>query len=174
MKNTILVILFTFTLFGCDKKTDESNKNIITSDITNFWVAYDKITSTQDSILQYKYLDSLYFRKGTKGLQGIRQARNYTPQDYITSINNYPKFWASIRENTLQAGKLGAELENGIEKLKTLYPELKPAKIYFSIGSFRTPGTTIDSLILIGSELAMADSKTVTTEFPKNLSHLKS
>jgi hypothetical protein len=174
MKNTILIILFTFTLFGCDKKTDDSNKNIITSDITNFWKAYDKISSTQDSILQYKYLDSLYFKNGTVGLKGIRQARNYTPQDYITSINNYPKFWASIRENTLLAEKLGSELENGIKKLKTLYPELKPAKIYFSIGSFRTPGTTIDSLVLIGSELSMADSKTETSEFPENLSHLKS
>lgn len=174
MKNTILIILFTFTLFGCDKKTDDSNKNIITSDITNFWKAYDKISSTQDSILQYKYLDSLYFKNGTVGLEGIRQARNYTPQDYITSINNYPKFWASIRKNTLQAEKMGSELENGVGKLKTLYPELKPAKIYFSIGSFRTPGTTIDSLVLIGSELAMADSKTETSEFPESLSHLKS
>jgi hypothetical protein len=174
MKNTILIILFTFILFGCNKKIDDSNKNIITSDITNFWKAYDKISSTQDSILQYKYLDSLYFKNGTVGLEGIRQARNYTPQDYITSINNYPKFWASIRENTLQAEKMSSELENGVGKLKTLYPELKPAKIYFSIGSFRTPGTTIDSLVLIGSELSMADSKTETSEFPENLSHLKS
>jgi len=83
-------------------------------------------------------------------------------------------FWASIRENTLQVEKIGSELENGIKKLKTLYPELEPAKIYFSIGSFRTPGTTIDSLVLIGSELAMADSKTETSEFSENLVHLKS
>jgi hypothetical protein len=174
MKNTFLITLLIFTLFGCDEKVNDSNRNIITSDITNFWDAYDKITSTQDSILQYKYLDNLYFQNGTVGLEGIRQARNYTPQDYINSINNYPKFWTSIRENTLQAEKIGSELENGVNKLKTLYPELKPAKIYFSIGSFRTPGTTIDSLVLIGSELAMADSKTETSEFPENLAHLKS
>ena len=174
MKNTFLILLFIFTLFGCDKKTDAFNRNIITSDITNFWEAYDKITSTQDSILQYKYLDSLYFKNGTVGLEAIRQARNYTSQDYIASINKYPKFWASIRENTLQAEKIGSKLEGGVAKLKTLYPELKPAKIYFCIGSFRTPGTTIDSLVLIGSELSMADSKTETSEFPENLSHLKS
>ena len=174
MKNTFLITLLIFTLFGCNKKINDSNRNIITSDITNFWEAYDKITSTQDSILQYKYLDSLYFQNGTVGLEGIRKARNYTPQDYINSINNYPKFWTSIRKNTLQAENLGLELEIGVEKLRTLYPELKPAKIYFSIGSFRTPGTTIDSLVLIGSELAMANSKTETSEFPESLAHLKS
>jgi len=143
MKNTFLIILLIFTLFGCNKRVDNSNKNIITSDITNFWEAYDKIISTQDSILQYKYLDSLYFQKGTVGLERIRQVRNYTPEGYINSINNYPKFWASIRKNTLQVEKIASELESGVEKLKPLYPELKPAKIYFSIGSFRTPGTTI-------------------------------
>lgn len=174
MKNIFFIILVTFTLFGCGKKTDDSTRNIITSDITNFWKAYDKISSTQDSILQYKYLDSLYFKNGTIGLEAIRKARNYTPQDYITSINNYPKFWTSIRENTLKAEKMGSELKNGIGKLKTIYPELKPAKIYFSIGSFRTSGTVVDSLILIGSELSMGDSKTETSEFPEKLSHLKS
>jgi len=173
MKKT-LIFLIAVVIFTSCHNNQHLNKNVITSDIDNFWKAYDKITVTKDSILQYKYLDSLYFQNGTVGLKGIRQARNYTPQDYITSINNYPKFWASIRENTLQAEKMGSELENGVEKLKTLYPELKPAKIYFSIGSFRTPGTTIDSLVLIGSELSMADSKTETSEFPENLSHLKS
>ena len=143
------------------------------TDITNFWDTHDKITSTTDSILQFKYLDSLYFQKGTVGLVGIRQARNYTPQDYINAINNYPKFWASIRKNTLEVDKLSGELEGGINKLKKLYPDLKPAKIYFTIGAFRTGGTTIDNLLLIGCEISMADSTTDTSELPENLSHLK-
>jgi hypothetical protein len=151
----------------------KSSSNIINVDITNFWNAYDKISTTQDSVLQYKYLDSLYLKKGSAGLEGIRQARNYTPEDYISAINNYPKFWASIKKNTLQSDKIGSELEKGIEKLKALYPELKPAKIYLTIGAFRTGGTTIDSLVLIGAEISMADSKTVTSEFPESLSHLK-
>jgi hypothetical protein len=173
MKN-ILILLIAVIIFTNCQNRQHINQNVITSDITNFWEAYDKITSTKDSILQLKYLDSLYFMDGTVGLEGIRQARNYTPQDYINSINNYPKFWTSIRKNTLQAENLGLELEIGVNKLRTLYPELKPAKIYFSIGSFRTPGTTIDSLVLIGSELAMADNKTETSEFPESLAHLKS
>ena len=165
---TIAALIFTNFTIGQHK-----NQNVITSDITNFWIAYDKITATNDSILQLKYLDTYYFQKGTIGLEGIRQARNYTPQEYINSINNYPKFWNSIRENTLQAGKIGNELEKGIKKLKEVYPKLQPAKIYFTIGAFRTGGTIIDRLVLIGSEISMADNVTETSEFPENLSHLK-
>lgn len=170
--NKLLPLITLLSIFtSCQVK--KQNPNIFTGDITNFWKAYDKITTTQDSILQEKYLDSLYFQKGTVGLKKIRQARSYTAQDYIQSINNYPKFWKSIRKNTLEASEKGSELEAGIAKLKELYPQLKPAKIYFTVGAFRTGGTTMDSLVLIGSEISMADSTTETNEFPENLSHLK-
>jgi len=173
MKNPLILLITVLTLTNCNTK-QQLDQNVVTSDINNFWKAYDKITSTQDSILQYKYLDSLYLKKGTLGLQGIRQARNYTTEDYLSSINNYPKFWNSIRENTLEATEIKSELEKGIKKFKAIYPELRPAKIYFTIGAFRTGGTTIDSLVLIGSEISMADSKTETSEFPESLSHLES
>ncbi len=172
MKRTLILLIAGIIFVSCQNR-QPINENVITTDITNFWEAYDNITTTQDSVLQYNYLDSLYFKKGTAGLEGIREVRNYTAQDYIHSINNYPKFWNSNRKNTLEANQIGDELEGGIEKLKTLYPELKPAKIYLTVGAFRTGGTTIDSLVLIGSEISMADSTTVTSEFPERLAHLK-
>jgi hypothetical protein len=173
MRKILILTITALAIISCQDE-QKLNQNVVTSDITNFWNAFDKITLTQDSVLQYKYLDSLYFQKGTAGLEGIRQARRYTPEDYINLINNYPKFWRSVRKNTLKASKISSELEEGIKKLKAIYPELKPAKIYFTIGAFRTPGTTIDSLVLIGAELSMADSTTETSEFPESLSYLKS
>jgi len=166
-KNNILSIILILSLFSCDK--NKPNQNIITTDIDNFWNAFDKIVTTKDSILQYKYLDSLYINKGTLGLKGIMQARNYTPEDYINAINNNPKFWTSIRQNTLKTGNYIHELNNGIEKIRAIYPKLKPAKMYFTIGALRTGGTYLDSLVLIGSEIAMANKNTVTSEFPKEI-----
>jgi hypothetical protein len=166
-----MIVYITVTIFlNCN--TSHDYKNVIISDIPNFWNAYDKIVSTEDSILQYKYLDSLYLKKGTKGLEGIRRARSYTSKDYVNSINSYPKFWNSIRENTLKVTDIRSELEVGIEKLRGIYPDLKPAKIYFTIGAFRTGGTTIDGMVLIGSEISMADSSTETSEFSEDLAHL--
>jgi len=173
MKNNphYLILLIPFLLLQSCQTNQESN-NVITSDITNFWKAYDQIQTVEDAVSKLRILDSLYFSKGTIGLKAIREVRNYTPQDYLKSIDDYPKFWASIRENTLEANKIEQELEGGIEKLRQFYPDLKPAKIYFTIGAFRTGGTVLDSLVLIGSEISMADSTTVTEEFPEALSHL--
>ncbi len=154
------------TLFTCCVNQSPKQHNIVTTDIENFWVAYDKIVSTEDSALQYKLLDSLYYKKGTAGLHAMIQAKNYTPQDYISAINNYPKFWNAVRENTLKANDFSTDLQEGIEKLRAIYPHLKPAKMYFTIGALRSNGTTLDSLVLIGSELAMTDQNTPSDEFP--------
>lgn len=166
MNKLLILMVIVLMLLSC--QTEKKNfENIVTTDITNFWEAYDKISSTQDSVLQYKYLDSLYFDKGTAGLEGIRQARNYTPEDYIHSINNYPKFWASVRKNTLKADTYRQDIQEGIEKLQQLYPASEQRKIYFTIGAMRTGGTYLDSLVLIGSEMAMADRNTVASELPE-------
>jgi len=171
MKNILKLLLIISVLNSC-YSYQTIDETVITSDIENFWIAYDKITSVKDSNEQLILLDSLYLKKGTPGLKAIREARNYTPEDFLNSINNYPKFWTSIRNNTLKVNQYKTNMVEGIDKLKEYYPELKPAKIYFTIGAFRTGGTTLDSLVLIGSEISMTDSTTVTEEFPESLSHL--
>lgn len=121
-----LFVLISALMFADGLCGQHASQNVVTTDISNFWTAYDRITSTQDSILQYTYLDSLYFRNGTEGLAGIRAARNYTPQDYINSINNFPAFWSSIRNNTLAVDANKADLENGIEANLPTVVGLKP------------------------------------------------
>ncbi len=171
MKNFLILAILASLHTSC--LVSKQNSNIVTSDIKNFWEAYDKILSTEDTIKQYQFLDSLYFKRGSDGLSAIRQARQYTPQEYLSAIKNYPIFWTSIRENTLKVDQYCSKLEKGIENLKEIYPDMKPAKIYFTIGALRTNGTTIDSLVLIGSELALANKETPTNEFPESLSHLR-
>ena len=161
-----MIILLMLT--AC-KPQQQEKAYVITSDVTNFWNAYDKIIGTRDSALQYKYLDSLFFNKATAGQKAMWEVRNYTAKEYVDAINNYPKFWNSIRKNTLKAKQFEKEFEQGIAKLRVLYPALKPVKIYFTVGVFRSGGTTLDSLVLIGSELAMTDKNTVVSEFPETV-----
>lgn len=172
MKNGLLLLLLALALTQC-KNSNSTTQQVVTTDLHNFWEAYDLITATSDSATQYQYLDSLFIQRGTPGLQGVMQARNYSPQEYLHAINHYPKFWASIRPNMQLADELSGELQDGIQKFREIYPDLKPAKIYFTVGAFRTGGTTIDSTVMIGSEISLADSSTVTSEFPENLAHLK-
>ncbi len=140
-------------------------QDVVTSDIDNFWKAYDLVIEESDSLKQVALIDSLYIKKGTIGLKSIMEARNYSAAEYVDIINSYPKFFNSIRSNTLKSRQLAEELDEGIGRLEAIYPKLKPAKIYFTIGCLRTNGTTRDSLVLIGSELAMTDSQTDISEF---------
>lgn len=167
MKNNLLflIIVSLISCTGHPSKIDSSN--IITEDIALFWNAYDQITSTKDSTQQYQLLEDLYLSKGSDGLKAMIKSRNYTSKDFLDAINHHPKFWASIRENTLKADQFSTSLNEGIEKLRAVYPHLKPAKMYFTIGALRSNGTTMDSLVLIGSELAMTDQNTITSEFTK-------
>jgi len=158
-----LAILF-ISLFLYSQKT-----SVVTSDIDNFWVAFDKITSTQDMLQQQDYLKTFFLDKGTPGLKAIMEARGYTAQHYIDAINAYPKFWKSVRGNTLKAKIYGRELDKAIVKLKKVYPDLKRTTVYFTIGALRTGGTAYNGVVLIGSEVAMTDESTVSTEFPLDI-----
>lgn len=162
--NRILILLLIAITFSC-QTLEEKQSNVITTDIDNFWTAYDLVIQETDSLKQIELIDSLYIQKGTFGLQKIMEVRNYTVQEYVELINKYPKYWNSIRKNTYKSKSLAAELNEGIQKLKSIYPKLRPAKIYFTIGAMRTNGTTRDSSVLIGSELAMSDSNTDISEF---------
>ena len=153
---------------SCEEKT-AIESYVHTSDIDHFWTAFDKISATTDTIAQEKYLKELFLDKGTAGLNALINVREYTPGEYLAAIRNHPKFWASIRENTFKSKVIEQDLKEGIDKLRNIYPELKPAKIYFTIGALRTNGTTMDSLVLIGSELAMTDQNTVSSEFPEQI-----
>ena len=158
-----LVLLLTLT----NSSAQNSNAKIVNYDIANFWEAYDKIITTKDSAQQYDYLNALFISKGSPGLKALMESREYTSQSYIDAIKNYPLFWNSVRKNTLRSEEFTKQIETELVKLKQLYPALKPAQMYFTIGALRTNGTTLNGAVLIGSELALTDKNTVATEFPE-------
>lgn len=146
--------------------TQNQKQVFISSDIDNFWKAYDKIISTTDSASQYKFLQELYLNKASLGLKGIIEVRNYSEKEFIDWITKYPKFWASIKPNTLKVKSLYPSINADIQKLKKVYPELKHSSIYFTMGAFRSGGTIQGQKVLIGSELSLADKSTFVEELP--------
>lgn len=166
-KSSLLLTLFllsTLAVFGQRRR-----QQVFFSDIDHFWVAYDSIRTTTDSLKQLRYLNSLYLQQGTAGLKAFQAAKDYTAQDWVTAIRRYPRFWQSIRPNT-ELAKAGARgIEPYLKKLATLYPSLRPAGMYFTIGALRSAGTTKDSLVLIGAEMATGTPETDISDFPKNM-----
>lgn len=152
-----------FTTISFAQKFEQK---FVSTDIDNFWKAYDKILSAKDSVSQYTFLKEIYLDNATPGLKSIIEVRNYKEKDFVDMITKYPKFWRSIKPNTLKVKNRYSTINSDIKKLKKAYPDLKPATIYFTVGAFRTNGTIQGDRILIGSELSLADRNTVIDELP--------
>jgi hypothetical protein len=165
MSKKILPVIFTISI-SATLFAQSSTQKVFTTDIDNFWIAYDNIKSTADSLKQIHFIQTLYIDKGTPGLKAFMMARNYSAELYVRLINKYPKFWSSIRPNTLTVNNYASEIENSISKFKLLYPELRDAKMYFTIGGLRSGGTTTGDKVLIGAEIATGDPSTDVSEFP--------
>ncbi len=145
--------------------------NISTVDIDHFWEAYDSLASTRDSIAVFQ---RLYIDRATWGLKEFIKARNFEAGEYVILIRNFPLFWKSIRPNTERIATRKAEIETVFQKFNELYPAFQSPDICFAIGCLRTGGTTRPDLIMIGSEIASADSTTNTKEFTGWLSYVLS
>ncbi|RAJ88183.1 hypothetical protein CLV59_101950 [Chitinophaga dinghuensis] len=169
MKKSICLLLSVFTVTTA---FSQGKSPIVTTDIPLFWNAYDAVTATTDSSRQAALLQTMYFDKGSAGLKAMMEARRYTVKDYMNAIRRYPEFWKTIRPNMMKVDKYAAEIQKGITAFKKIYPA-KPASIYFTVGAMRSNGTTQADKVLIGAEIAMADSSVVTTEFPDQLGYLK-
>ncbi|OJJ18291.1 hypothetical protein BKI52_26075 [marine bacterium AO1-C] len=146
----------------------QSSQKVFTQDIDNFWVAFDSIQTTKDEQKQLRLINQYYIAKGTPGLKAFMKVRNYTDKRWVKLINRFPKFWKSIRPNTLAVKSKVAEIEKSLVKLKTLYPSLKEAKMYFTVGGLNSGGTIHNGKVLIGCEIATGTKETDVSEFKSN------
>lgn len=137
---------------------------IYTSDITNFWTAYDSIQTTNSHSQKVKFISELYIKKATSGLQDFIASRDFTAEEWISIIDAFPKYWKSIRPQTLSILKDVESLENLSKKFKDIYPDFIEPEIYFTIGCLRSGGTTSTGRILIGAEIGAADNTTESSE----------
>lgn len=144
-------------------------QRFVDEDLTRFWIAYDSIVATSDTLAQARLLDQIFLVPATKGLKSLQEVRRYTPESYLHAIRSYPAFWKSIRHNSQHLESVKAEISKDIAQLKQLYPALKPATIYFLMGAFRTNGTTQEDRVLLGAEMALTDASVNTHELPEYL-----
>ena len=96
--------------FWSSNSFSQTSNVIFTSDIDNFWIAYDSIKTTDNADKKLAFIRNLYIEKGTKGLNAFMKARQYNDTLWVKLIDKYPKFWNSIRSNTLEVKEKTAEI----------------------------------------------------------------
>lgn len=138
------------------EKTDNFSEDPIieTSDISNFWTAFDSIKNTNDKARVFKalYFDnaSELFQKMIEDSGDIRNVENY-----LKSFEKYPKFWASLREPTLELRDIRPKILAGYKKVKEVYPEFNAGDVCVFIGvrSIEASAWRDENLIFMGAEL---------------------
>lgn len=134
---------------------------VVTSDIANFWKAFDQAGNPgADKLIMDEYI-----MKGSQGLRTFFEVRMRTQVSrIIETIKTHRKYFESIRPVTLQLHKLQPRMVEAARKLEALYPDAIFPPTTFSIGVFGALGTPDGySGQLIGAEF-LCDSNTVNKE----------
>jgi hypothetical protein len=147
MRFPALLALVTFT---APAQPSHPPIQLVTSDIPNFWKAYDASQpGNREEAFQKFYLDP-----GSPGLADFVKLRIQSAKALAAAIDqSYPKFYASVRRYTLQVESQRGAILKYLDRFQELYPEAHFPTVYFVIGRLTSGGTTSDHGLLIGTEV---------------------
>lgn len=145
--------------------SDPNNAKFVTSDIDNFWRAFDLAAKETElgkkiAVYQTEYLD-----KGSVGLKDFVRLRIKSAKDLAETVENLPRFYAAVRPSTLRVRELEKQMRRSFRKFKKIHPEAVFPDVYFVIGMANTGGTASDNGLLIGTELYGLTASTPRDEF---------
>ncbi|MDM1299538.1 hypothetical protein HXZ94_13665 [Empedobacter falsenii] len=138
-------------------------QQIITTDIDNFWKAYDSINKmSDDKVSTFK---KMYLDDGTIGLKDFAKHKEFNETNYVTAFAKYPEFWKSIRKNTLVSSEQIQKTKKALKEFRKLYPNQSKGNIYYTIGALRFGGMPNEADLIVGLEKVVGDKTTNTSEF---------
>jgi hypothetical protein len=130
--------------------SDPRHAQLITTDITHFWQAYDQVA--RDTAHAQAIYQRMYFDKASVGLQDYFQLRIRSVREFVQNQREKPRFYQAIRPSTLQIATMAPQIRAGFVKLKELYPEARFPNVYFVIGRWNSAGTVSGAGMLIGAD----------------------
>lgn len=147
MKHNLLFLLLVLSGFEC--MAQSSDVPLITSDIDNFWRAYDASQpgSRRDAF------QTLYFDVGSPGLKDFVSSRIGSATNLANTVDGLPKFYESVRKNTLQVESKRELIQQYFSRLQGLYPDARIPPVYFLIGRLSSGGTLGQAGLYIGTEV---------------------
>ncbi|HEX8286686.1 MAG TPA: DUF2268 domain-containing putative Zn-dependent protease [Pyrinomonadaceae bacterium] len=146
--------------------TDPNKTKFVTSDIDNFWRAFDLAAKESERQRKIAIFQTEYLDKGSIGLQDFLRLRIKSAKDLVDIIELLPRFYSSVRPSTLRVAEMENEMRKSLLKFKQIYPEAVFPDVYFVIGIANTGGTASKNGLLIGTELYGATINTPRDEFP--------
>jgi len=143
----------------------QPNAQLVTSDIENFWKAYDESEPGNRA----PALQKLYLEPGSIGLREFVRVRIGGAQQLANAIEQFPNYFASIRKNTLSVETKREQIEFYLSQFQQIYPQAVFPPVYFLIGRVSTGGTITNAGLLIGTEIYSIGPDVDTSELEKKI-----
>src|ERR1700741_2311063 len=110
---------------------DPALAKFVTSDIGNFWRAYDLAAKETDKPKRVAIFQTEYLDKGSPGLKDFLRLRIKSAENLVSAIDRMPKYYASIRPQTLQVQRMEKRMRAAFVKFKSVYPATVFPDVYF-------------------------------------------
>ena len=120
MKQALLTI-FSFFIFGLS--FSQEKQIIETTDIDNFWIAFDKLKSATTQNDSIEIIQTNYIDQSTEYFKEFIKLRNFTAEEYVKLIGKYPRFWNSIRKETEKVKHRKDEIEKVLDIYEKAFKE---------------------------------------------------
>lgn len=131
----------------------ENAKNVQTADIDHFWQAFDKLKKGKTHEDSVNIFQKWYIDRATDGFIDFLRVREFTAEEYVNKLAKNSESYTKIRAQMFEAKKAEPLIQEVFDGFKKIYPNFKPFKVCFAIGTFRTGGTVSDKFVLLGTEM---------------------
>lgn len=148
----ILILLLTIVSFtkvvGQEKSfpEDPQDAKFETSDIQNFWKAFDLIEKSDENPFV------AYIENGTIGLQGFIPNRIVSADSLLNMVKRRKQDYEKIREIEIKIKEQEKRIKPYFYALEYWYPYAVYPPVYFVVGRFNSGGTSSENGLLIGAE----------------------
>jgi predicted Zn-dependent protease DUF2268 len=142
----LVAVLFPFNTFAqTTYSNDPSKAKFVTSDIGDFWDAFDKIEDKENPFIDY-------LANGSDGLKDFIPNRIESPKNLLKIVKRRLPDYEAIRESTNKVGSYITHIQEAYSAFSVLYDTAVFPPTYFVIGAFNTGGTAKESGLIIGVE----------------------
>ena len=155
------------TLPGRNFSSIPEEAKIITSDIHNFYKAFD--LAVEDTANAKRIFEKHYFSIGSKGLKDFYKSKIQSTEKFSNFVLGFREFYESIRNNVTDITDLEEQILANFNKFKALYSDALFPDIYFLIGRFSSNGTTSKNGLLIGTEILVRSENLNTDKWNKDI-----
>ncbi|KAA9338347.1 hypothetical protein F0P96_05800 [Hymenobacter busanensis] len=132
------------------READPRKVRLVTSDIDNFWRAYD--LAARDTAQRHAIFQREYFDKASVGLEDYFDRKIHSVARFVRNLDQKPNFYRSIRPTTQQIAGFKPQMQANFRKIKELYPAARFPDVYFVIGRFSSAGTVSPNGLLLGAD----------------------